>query len=92
MLFINLFADGGALLESDPQGDVSVIVKLSQEDAEALASFLVSVEASAALARLFLAGAAASTRPARFVGSALAGGVQSHTTPGNTVLPSPVGA
>jgi hypothetical protein len=54
-LFINLFADGGALLESDPQGDASVCVLLPQEQAEALTELLVSAEASAALTRLVLA-------------------------------------
>jgi hypothetical protein len=43
----------------DPQGDASICLLLPQEDAEALAALLVSAEASAALARLFLAGVAA---------------------------------
>lgn len=56
MLYVNLFADGDALLECEPQGDSSIPVVLPQQDAEEVASLLVSDEASAALARLYLAG------------------------------------
>jgi hypothetical protein len=31
MLYVNLFADGGALLQCDPQGDASIPVRLTQE-------------------------------------------------------------
>lgn len=56
MLFVNVFADGGVLLECEPQGDASIPVRLSQIDAEALAELLTTPEVSSALARLFLAG------------------------------------
>jgi hypothetical protein len=59
LLYVNLFADGGALLEANPQGDASYPVNLRPEDAAVLAGLLSSLEASAALARLFLAGATA---------------------------------
>ncbi len=58
MLFVNLFADGEVLLECEPQGDVSIPVRLSQQDVEALAELLTTPEVSTALARLFLAGVA----------------------------------
>ncbi len=65
MLYVILFADGGALLEMNPQGDASYPVTLPPEDAAVLAGLLSSPEASAALARLFLAGATAGERAVR---------------------------
>jgi hypothetical protein len=68
MLFCNLFTDGGALLETNPQGDASYPVNLPPADAAVLAALLASPEASAALARLFLAAATAGERAVRTAG------------------------
>jgi hypothetical protein len=65
MLFCNMFTDGGALLETSPQGDASYPVALPPADAVVLAGLLASPEASAALARLFLAGTTAGERAVR---------------------------
>jgi hypothetical protein len=59
LLYVNLFADGGALLEPRPQGDASAPVRPPDDHAEAIRHLLASEKASAALARLFLAGATA---------------------------------
>src|SRR5262249_7700985 len=65
LLFVNLFADGGALLETGPQGDASYPVQLPPVHAEPIRQLLTSDGASAALARLFLAGAGAGERAVR---------------------------
>jgi len=65
MLYCNLFTDGGALLETQPQGDASIPVKLPDADTDLVARLIVSPEASAALARLFLAGVTAGERAVR---------------------------
>jgi hypothetical protein len=65
MLYVNLFADGGALLELHPQGDASIPVPLPDGAAETVRELLTSERASAALARLFLAGATAGERAVR---------------------------
>jgi hypothetical protein len=65
MLYCNLFADGGALLETVPQGDASMPVNVGEKTAEALAKMLTTPERSAALAQLFLAGATAGERSVR---------------------------
>ncbi len=64
MLYVNLFSGGGALLEREPQGDASCPVDLPEHEA-ALTELLTTPEASAALARLFLAGATAGERAVR---------------------------
>lgn len=64
MLWINLFRDSGALLEPEPQGDASVPVDLPDHE-EVLVGLIATSEASAALARLFLAGATVGERGAR---------------------------
>ena len=50
MLYVNLFPNEGALLETEPQGDASALVILPPADAELLAQLLDCPEASAALA------------------------------------------
>jgi hypothetical protein len=65
MLFVNLFADGGALVETVPQGETSVPLNLPEETAAALAALLKCDRVSAALARLFLAGVTAGERSVR---------------------------
>jgi hypothetical protein len=62
MLWCNMFADGTALLECEPQGDASAAVKLPETDEAILAVLIGSPEISAALARLFLAGVTAGER------------------------------
>lgn len=57
--------EGGALLETQPQGDTSVPLQLPDDQAELLAGLLVSPEASAALADLYLAGVTAGERAVR---------------------------
>jgi hypothetical protein len=52
LLYVNLFADGGALLEPQPQGDASIPVQLPDGHAETLRALLMSERTSAALARL----------------------------------------
>src|SRR5947209_5375748 len=64
MLYCNFFADGGALLETAPQGDASTPVKLSEASATVIEGLLDSEQVSAALARLYLAGAHAGERSA----------------------------
>lgn len=64
MLYCNVFLEGGALLEREPQGDASVPVKLPGYE-EALAELIGSPETSEALARLFFAGVTAGERAAR---------------------------
>lgn len=56
--------DGRALLETEPQGDASIPVDLVGHEG-ALAGLLATPEVSAALARLYLAGATAGERAAR---------------------------
>ena len=65
MLWLNIFADGGSLMETVPQGDASMPVQLPDETAEVIAGLLTSDEVAAALARLFLAGATAGERAVR---------------------------
>lgn len=57
MLYLNVFSEGGALLERDPQGDASIPISLSAEQEAVLSQLIDTPEASAALARLFLSGA-----------------------------------
>lgn len=64
MLYLNLFADGGALLECEPQGDASFPIDLSGHE-HLVAELLTTPEAAAALARLYLAGVVAGERAAR---------------------------
>jgi hypothetical protein len=64
-LFINVFAEGGCLLETEPQGEASVAVTLPDDQAELLARLLVSPEISEALAKLFLAGVMVGDQAAR---------------------------
>jgi len=65
MLYVNLFIDGGALLETAPQGDASIPLNLADDTAQALAALLSTPERSAALAQFFLAGATEGERAAR---------------------------
>jgi hypothetical protein len=64
MLYCNLFSEGGALLEREPQGDASVPINLPDHE-EALADLIGSPETSEALACLFLAGVTAGERAVR---------------------------
>ncbi len=64
-LYVNLFRDGSALLECQPQGDASIPVPLPENHAGELAELLATAEVSAALARLFLAGVTTGERNAR---------------------------
>lgn len=89
MLFLNFFSEGGALLETAPQGDASMPVSLTGEDAAIVAGLLSSPEASAALARLYLAGAAAGERAthgfvARAARPAVTGQSQEVVPPGQS--------
>lgn len=65
MLYVNLFPDSDALLETVPQGEASIPLKLSEEAAEALVEMVKCDRASAALAQLFLAGRTAGERSVR---------------------------
>jgi hypothetical protein len=62
MLYINLFSEGGALLELGPQGDASVPVFLPAADSELIVGLLTTAEASAVLAKLYLAGVPSGNR------------------------------
>jgi hypothetical protein len=53
MLYVNLFADGEALPECEPQGDAFSSLMLAPEDANAVAALITSAEVLATLARLF---------------------------------------
>lgn len=57
MLYVNCFEDGDALLELEPQGDASIVIRLSPDQEAVLLQMIGTPEESAALARLFLAGA-----------------------------------
>ena len=65
MLWLNVFSDGGALLETVPQGDASMPVQLPAGAEGVIVGLLTSDEVAAALARLFLAGATAGERAVR---------------------------
>jgi hypothetical protein len=65
MLWINCFKDSPPLLERDPQGDSSMAVNLPETDEEVVAALIDTPETSAALARLFMAGATAGERAVR---------------------------
>ena len=65
VLYLNLFAAGGALLETSPQGDASVAVVVHDDDAAVITNLLTSAEVSSALAQLFLAGCTAGERSVR---------------------------
>jgi hypothetical protein len=65
MLYVNLFADGDALLETVPQGEASIPLNLPDATVEALSALLTCDRMSAALARLFLAGCTAGERAVR---------------------------
>ena len=62
MLNVNLFADGGALLETQPQDDASIAVNVPPAEAETLTALVASAEVASALAALFLAGCTAGER------------------------------
>jgi hypothetical protein len=62
MLYVNFFADGGALLETAPQGDASQTVSVAPEAARMIEALLQSESVSSALAALFLAGVTAGER------------------------------
>ena len=64
MLWINCFTDSSPLLEREPQGDSSMPVNLPEHE-ETLLALIDTPEASAALARLFMAGATAGERAVR---------------------------
>jgi hypothetical protein len=64
MLYINLFKDGGILLEDVPAGDQSVSIKLGEREMKCLNSLLAleSYEVAQALGSLFAAGVQAAHR------------------------------
>jgi len=64
MLYLNLFRSGGALVETQPNGDESVELRLPGQAGKTLAGLveLESFRISEALAALFLAGATAGER------------------------------
>ena len=66
-LFINLFRDGGVLLEDQAAGDQSIELTLTEHAAACLAALLKleSFEVSRALGELFLAGCRESHRASR---------------------------
>lgn len=66
-LFINLFHDGGMLLEDQAAGDQSIELTLTERAAQCLAALLKleSFEVSLALGELFLAGCKESHRASR---------------------------
>lgn len=69
-LFCNLFRDGTSLLEPQAQGDATIPVALHPDHVAELEALLVSPEASAALAGLFLAGVTVGERSAHVNGVA----------------------
>jgi hypothetical protein len=66
-LFINLFRDGGVLLEDQAAGDRSIELELAERAAKCLAALLKleSFEVSLALGELFLAGCREAHRASR---------------------------
>jgi hypothetical protein len=64
MLYCNVFPEGDALLEREPQGETAIPVRLPDADERAVAELLECVEMSATLAKLFLLGATVCSRTA----------------------------
>jgi hypothetical protein len=65
VLWVKCFRDGGALLMREQYGDSLAAVRLPDADEEALAGLHDTPKASAAMARLFVAGAMAGERAVR---------------------------
>lgn len=65
MLYVNLFRDGSALLECQPQGDASIPVHLPDNHLAELLALLNAPETSVAMAALFRAGVTVGERQSR---------------------------
>jgi hypothetical protein len=61
-LWINFFTDGGALLETVPNGETSMPVRLPPDVLTTVEQLLTDEQNATALARLFLAGVYAAER------------------------------